>query len=563
MSTNDTIRQRARLVLQATVKEVSAAIGDKADKDFILPSVTEQIAGEYPNIDPNLIQSLIQDLWEDDEFIDMCSDKSRAVHIDFENTIADCNSDLGTPIPGAIESIKKLKSDGWRVVVCSNKGKDYVSKWLLIHGIKVDSVIRKSSAVWHISNNTVNVDRGWSAACNAIHGSDSSKSNSIASSILSGKYGLSEIADMLKCPYNQLYTDLGKVYGNKSPVECIAYETMMYDKYGLKVSVEEIARQSNPDRYWRVKLADLVDKYVNNSIASNDAVFIKYNEHCGSIGKVIKLNNSVAKVAVDGDTSKCVFIPECNSNLILIPVHKRESAFKSTASDVVINPNSYYSNGLTRQDVKDWYSLVDKKLFANIYGSTIRLIHTFDNDFISNRDIGKPASLNQVSGFNNGRMIEVYNIVSPTTNFAWIKVESCSELSLDPAKQVITDLVHNLSSYSSLKDIQVRFAGNNDFYVVMLLDRGMPVESIKQDLSETVHEYVDSLNYKVGSNGLRINVDSFYEHASILSPYSLNSSTGLACIPLDISEIESFEKKDANIYNVAKNLSGNLWDRYN
>lgn len=61
----------------------------------------------------------------------------------------------GTPVPGALEAIQKLRSRGYWIVVHTAMARDphTVYKWLLNHGIYVDAVtILKPAAVAYIDD---------------------------------------------------------------------------------------------------------------------------------------------------------------------------------------------------------------------------------------------------------------------------------------------------------------------------------------------------------------------------------------------------------------------------
>jgi predicted RNA-binding Zn-ribbon protein involved in translation (DUF1610 family) len=226
--------------------------------------------------------------------------------------------------------------------------------------------------------------------------------------------------------------------------------------------------------------------------------------------------------------------------------------------DIIVPSNQYYKQGLTKQDVYDYYTkaYADMQEYAD---QPAFIIMMTEQGPVLKRyaDDQNPISLDAEhwDSLNTGRMLEVHRVIpTETTNFGWVDIDPREKTDFSYTKKITKALHDYLVDMAFVKAIDTYFSGNRGFYLVLSLTKPMNVDELRAILVSTLESFIadspfDNLTTGVTRNpkGIRLDVSTLKRTGSIKMPYSLSYKTGLSVIPINISDIMAFNKENARI----------------
>lgn len=255
---------------------------------------------------------------------------------------------------------------------------------------------------------------------------------------------------------------------------------------------------------------------------------------------------------------------ETGAPILITEVHRTEirkaTLRPGTEQNIVIQSNQFYTAGLTKQDVYDYYSKVGPKLLPFVKGQDLYVINKTDGEVLRRHPGNDKKQAYYISNkteleeLNTGRMVEVHLVIGAQTKLAWVDLDPKKDFSWEQTKKVTDDLATRLGELENVEDVIVKYSGAKGFHILLKLGEAVDSNGCRDSLQEFLNEYIQvegAINLTTGvtkdSNAMRLDVSTVKPTGSIRAPYSLSIKTGLVSLPLKKDQILSFEKEQAVI----------------
>ena len=524
------------------VETTELPIKSPKNKERILPSVVLQVSENYPNIDPNLIAMLVEDIWAYG-YVSQDDNDGRVLSVDFDGTIAEWAEfpRIGMPIPGAVDALRKLTDEGWKVIVFSHRatlpgGREQIAAWLREAGVNVGAVIPKVYARWYLDDRAIPFNNNWDDVYAKLHYDTPVAVSGPAitsTEILAGKHSLRTIAEALGHDHTEMHTDLNSAFGNHTVKEAYVIEGMLSNKYGLNLSLKAMSQAENPSIYLMRKLAGLVDKLAKNHIEEGDpVVIVQAGPNFGDSGVVLNLSDDKgALVALDGATCSTLHFKD-TAALRLAAGHSRLDPLKLESSAV--------------RPAAEWYAVAAEHIVKQAAG--LPAIVTYAGP--AGLELTQSETELTLAKINSSRLVSVDTDLSAATTVAALHLAPNTGVSANYTKLVVADLVDSFLGYPHLSDVSVRFSGTNGYYMLLKFDKPMERERLKAALTASINLYAEETNMSKVSTAPTAEADVLVVTPCIqLVPaaYSVHKHSGLVCIPLDLNSLADFSPEKATI----------------
>lgn len=520
----------------------------------VVPAVVMQVMDRYPNVDPNLISKLVEDIWA---FGHVAADDNdgKVLSVDFDGTIAEhCKFPaIGRPIPGAIEALDKLTKEGWKIVIFSHRasqlgGREQIAEWCETAGLRVGAIIPKIYARWYIDNSAIEFRDNWEAICEKLHYEvpvEVSGTAVTASAILAGDCTLKAIAAGLGFDHSQLTADIAKAYGEHTENSATIVTNMFREKYGMLISVYELAAAKDTTAYWMERFAKVANKVSANFIEEGDPVLItEQGANFGETGIVMSLTDASAEIALNSSQNVTVSVSTPAKCLKLVS-GKDRARTQMTATSRVVSANKYYPSGLTSAAVSAWYAKMLPSVANYCAGHKVSAVYSYDNQSC----IKTEATAFTQDTINPSKLLSLNIVLPERTTMAAIAFRPTSGFPIAATQEAVLDAVDYLS-HPDLADVRVRFGGLDNYFLIMEFTKPQPRASIKAFIANGVAAFLQdtgpsNITTELTAEPNKLIIDTNVSEIPV--PYSLNPESGLACLPLGIMEMARFNPEAAAI----------------
>lgn len=235
---------------------------------------------------------------------------------------------------------------------------------------------------------------------------------------------------------------------------------------------------------------------------------------------------------------------------------------------VIIPPNQHYPQGLTEQQIVDYYGKVEPQIIKQYaqYGLDALVRMKVDDRVIIKRNAKISVSGMQITSreefdnLNQGRTVEFHFAIGETTPMVWVDLDPKDGFPFNDVKAVASELAEELVKMPESDHVEVRFSGGDGMHVICFMKKPMPTDESKKELDKFVGGYLerkqdDRLTQKAthDKNMMRLDTSTFHRTGGLRTAYSLAYPTGLVCLPIPLDFLSSFQKGDATM---DKALSG-------
>lgn len=534
--------------------------GQSLAKDTAIPSLVLQVSDKYPNVDPNLIHSLVEEIWAYGYVLPSDND-GKVVALDFDGTLAERAEfpAIGEPISGAVDNARKLAAEGWKLVVFASRaslpgGREQIAAWLSQQGVPVGAILPRAYARWYVSDQHIEFDGDWDNLYSKLHydiPTSTSGPRITAAAVRSGDFTLKAIARKMGFNQKDFVQDIKSLFAAMPATQRPIVEAKLRSRYGIDISVTKLAAHADPNQYVLDRIATTVAKIELNKITEGDQVMVvAAGPNLGDTGVVTEISRGAAVLALDGVGNTTLQIPDYANSLRLLSGTARHGSLAIGArSELAAHPSKFYPNGLPLTSSGAWYDAVQDHMFRKSYGFPATTTYA-----VSGGEFTHIASTFNPVECNLRRLKSV--LLSTPDNAATAAVMIQASPDKQAACKVITqDLVHTFTESELLTDASLRFNGDNGYCVVLKYAAGTPDSAVARIVDDAIHSYIADAQLGYVTTDLTAAAGSVRisrVHTGIPAAYSLHPRTGLACLPLSLDMLPAFEPENAVITKILK-----------
>jgi len=386
------------------------------------------------------------------------------------------------------------------------------------------------------------------AVLQEIEGLAHKEEGPMAPGILAGRHSMQEIVEHLGFEYPEFKTDMKRLYSaDSTAIEILAASNTFKTKYGMALDLEKMFLADDSETYWRAKLAHAVEKMERNYLEVGDEVIITAdNHHFGKVGNILNLTDESADVLLDGIINHPITVSQPLMNLRL-PTGKEKKAMLHIGPDT---RKQFYSEsyvkGLSNVTIAKWYEIVGQTAYSKLAGLRPVTIHKVAGAYIScehNTYTGDCAA-----EVNQENLVAIYGRIEDMTNVAAIKVTPAANHNDYSTRLVVSDLLDEMVTMTGISDIQVRYAGDKSYFILVHFAKVDKVLAQQQKLNRMVATYTQGTKLPIfaeGSGNGYGRADITTEVRLVPAAFSINPETGLVCVPLDPMKLSNFDVKQA------------------
>ncbi len=217
---------------------------------------------------------------------------------------------------------------------------------------------------------------------------------------------------------------------------------------------------------------------------------------------------------------------------------------------------------LTKRDVFNYYSDMNirRKLLAQLRGRPVIGIQSLDptrHVLRRNRIKDDPIRINKaerdadnpkdLAWFTERRFSEFHPVIGERVKQVWVDIDPDKKVPANRVKDITTQIAKKLKTLPSVKDTEVAFSGGRGFHVRGNLKGLMHVDEARRSLNRLLKPVVqdaEDLTLSPPQEGeVRLDTSTLHDKGSLRALYSLNSDTGLAAVPVDLSKLKDFDPK--------------------
>lgn len=239
---------------------------------------------------------------------------------------------------------------------------------------------------------------------------------------------------------------------------------------------------------------------------------------------------------------------------------------------VIIPPNEWYPEGLTEQQVANYYDRVKPllvKQYQDLNAEGLVVMKTDGTPIVRRNsfnvqamDLKNPEAIDKL---NRGRTVEFHFALGKTTKVVWVDLDPNPEFPFEDVKFIALDLQDAMqeilgSGGGPMKGVktEIRFSGRSGFHILHYLAQEMDADDARVSMKNFVGGYIqrvkmyrgdDRLTEKVTKDPkqMRLDYSTLHDRGGLRSSYSLAFPTGLICLPIPTNQVMMFKKEDATI----------------
>lgn len=237
---------------------------------------------------------------------------------------------------------------------------------------------------------------------------------------------------------------------------------------------------------------------------------------------------------------------------------KVEAAIKRNPEEIIIEPNEWYKQGLSKQVIYSYYQKVEPKLREQFKDKDIFIVIKTDGEIYKRKEENTNIRINapeEFEQFNTGRTIEFHITLGETTPYLFVDLDPREDFSFEEVKKVVPDIINIIKNIDNVNKTEVRFSGSKGFHLYGFLNHPMNTTEARELLKQKLQDYIDKTGRKdlfIGltkdPKSMRLDTSTLHKTGSLRALYSLHKDTGLACVP--VLNVNTFDKSMAKIENV-------------
>jgi DNA ligase D-like protein (predicted 3'-phosphoesterase) len=239
---------------------------------------------------------------------------------------------------------------------------------------------------------------------------------------------------------------------------------------------------------------------------------------------------------------------------------KRISYEPKHPETIVVEPNEWYSKGLTEKDVWNYYDKVKRDIveFYEEYDLDTMIIIQTDGEVIK-----RPEAIRTVKDFdkwNTGRCLEFHFALKDKTPFVYCDLDPKEDFSFEDVKKIANELISKLEDWEEISEVRCVFSGSKGFHLYGYLKSTMLTGEAREQMKKLLNEYISergderlTTGVTKEANSMRLDTSTLHETGGLRVPGSLSMKTGLRC--MEVPDILGFEKEKAKIDEVFKKFS--------
>lgn len=245
---------------------------------------------------------------------------------------------------------------------------------------------------------------------------------------------------------------------------------------------------------------------------------------------------------------------------------KLQAYYPKHPNTIIFPKSEFVRYPLSEASVWSYYDKVKDKIIQQTRGKNVLLYLRVNGDILKRKHDGivRIDNYNDFNRLNSGRLVEIhvescqekrdtcltdviFCDVDPKENFPWKETKE------------ITKKIYNIfNKDSNVRSVKIHFSGNRGFHVIAKLKESWEVDRARE-YTKRLLKSLESDKIKLGIvrelDMLRLDTTLLKRRGSLRAAYSLNKTTGLVAVPVDINVLDSFEKKDATIKKVLEKLN--------
>lgn len=237
---------------------------------------------------------------------------------------------------------------------------------------------------------------------------------------------------------------------------------------------------------------------------------------------------------------------------------KIDAYYPKNPKAALLFQNEFYANGVNEDQVWDFYDRVKHKLVKQAKGKHTLLWVSANEGTLKRKNDGfiHIDNTNDFNRLNNGKMVELHPAVAYKKGSDWFTdIIFCA---LDPkehfgwkeTKAATKDIYNIFRKDTNIKKATIHFSGDKGFHVSGRLRTSWDVNKARDYTKKLLKPLVTD-KVKLGvvkeSDMIRLDTSPLKRRGSARASWSLNKDTGLVAIPVDIKNLDKFEKKHATI----------------
>lgn len=256
-------------------------------------------------------------------------------------------------------------------------------------------------------------------------------------------------------------------------------------------------------------------------------------------------------------------------NVILnkeIKSFKLQAYYPKHPNTIIFPKSEFVRYPLSEASVWSYYDKVKDKIIQQTRGKNVLLYLRVNGDILKRKHDGivKIDNYNDFNRINNGRMVEIHVEACQEkrdtclTDIIFCDVDPKETFPWKETKEITKKIYNIFNKDSNVKKVTIKYSGGRGFHIFGYLRESWEVDRARE-YTKRLLKSLESDRIKLGVvrelDMLRLDTTLLKRRGSLRAAYSLNKTTGLVAVPVDIKALDSFEKKDATIKKVLEKLN--------
>lgn len=244
---------------------------------------------------------------------------------------------------------------------------------------------------------------------------------------------------------------------------------------------------------------------------------------------------------------------------------KLKAYYPKNPKTIIIEKNEYYSRDINEDKIWRFYDRVKHKIIKEVKGKHLLLWIRTNGDILKRKNEGliHIDNTNDFNRINNGRMVEIHAEIAKQkgsdwyTNIIFCDLDPQDKFDWKETKALAKDIYNIFRKDSNVKKAKIHFSGSRGFHIIGTLRSSWDVNRAR-DYTKRLLKPLVTEKVKIGlvkeNDMLRMDTTLIKKRGSLRSPYAIHRDTGLVALPIDVKQLDKFEKKQATLDRVMKNF---------
>jgi len=341
-----------------------------------------------------------------------------------------------------------------------------------------------------------------------------------------------------------------------------SYDDWFLSEYGELPKYEYVYMQ----RFYEGQPLDIAFNDTKIHSTRLDRFDFNLNKYSDRITNLSQLIADMDKVKAIGYDKISIIKPSGEIKLFDKKSFKLEAYYPNHPNTVIFSKGEFLRYDLREKDVWEFYDKVKDKILQQTRGKNVLLYLRVNGDILKRKHDGivKVDNYNDFNRINNGRMIEIHSEICQEkrdtclTDIIFCDVDPKENFPWKDTKEITKKIYNIFNKDSNVKHVKIHYSGNRGFHCIAKLRELWEVDRARE-YTKRLLKSLESDKIKLGivreNDMLRLDTTLLKRRGSLRTAYSLNKTTGLVAVPVDIKSLDTFEKKDATIKKVLEKLS--------